>query len=503
MSGATDLLIRLLVDDSDLDKVDQSKSRFDKFSAGLDTASVASGAWLGGVAIVGAQAVEALKEIEVINAQTEQVIASTGGAANVTAAHVEALAGELEGLTATEGEAIQEGANLLLTFKNIQNGVGEGNDIFDQATASLVDMARAMDEDPVAGAVRLGKALNDPIAGLGALSKVGVQFTDDQKALVESLVESGDMMGAQKIILGELNSQFGGSGAAYMETLAGQQELLGHRFGEVTESLTAALMPTIVEFLDVANGIAIWATENTELLGFIVGAITVAAVAVLAINGAVKVFAAVQAVQTAAQLASNAAWLASPVTWIILAIIAAITLLVLAGIWLVENWDGVSEWFGNMWQGLMNGASAAVGWIGDRISDFVGFFLSIPQQIGNAFGWLGETLRNIAHTVATAIAWLWNNTFGNLSFDMPFGLGRIEFPQLVVPALAAGGIVTGPTLALIGEAGPEAVVPLSHGSGYGLDRPIVIENVIKLDRQVLAREIRKQNERDGYGGTRP
>jgi phage-related protein len=212
--------------------------------APLAVASAAIGGVIG-VAHWGKAQVEALGRIEQINTQTASVIKSTGNAANVTAEGVEALAGKLEGLTGTEAESIQEGANLLLTFKNIRNEAGAGNDIFDQTTTAMVDMARAMGTDASSGAMQLGKALNDPVAGIAALSRVGITFSEDQKTLIKSLVESGQTMEAQKIILGELNSQFGGSGAAYAQTYAGKIDLLGHAWGTFGETLFTGVMPAL------------------------------------------------------------------------------------------------------------------------------------------------------------------------------------------------------------------------------------------------------------------
>jgi hypothetical protein len=199
----------------------------------------------GAIVSWGKAQVEALGRIEQINTQTASVIKSTGNAANVTAEGVEALAGKLEGLTGTEAESIQEGANLLLTFKNIRNEAGAGNDIFDQTTTAMVDMARAMGTDASSGAMQLGKALNDPVAGIAALSRVGITFSEDQKTLIKSLVESGQTMEAQKIILNELNSQFGGSGAAYAQTYAGKIDLLGHAWGTFGETLFTGVMPAL------------------------------------------------------------------------------------------------------------------------------------------------------------------------------------------------------------------------------------------------------------------
>ena len=203
-----------------------------------------------GVALAGAGAliaknVQSLARIETINAQTAQTIKTMGNAANISAGDVENLAGKLEALTATEAESIQEGANLLLTFRNISNQAGAGNDIFNQTTAIMVDMGRALGEDAASSAIRLGKALNDPITGLTALRKVGVGFTADQEAQIKTLQNSGDMMGAQKVILAELQAQFGGSGAAFAQTFSGQLALLGHELGTVGEEATMAVMPAL------------------------------------------------------------------------------------------------------------------------------------------------------------------------------------------------------------------------------------------------------------------
>jgi Holliday junction resolvasome RuvABC DNA-binding subunit len=211
----------------------------------LGTNFAALGVALAGAGALIAKNVQSLARIESINAQTAQTISSMGNAANISAKEVEALAGQLEALTATEAESIQEGANLLLTFRNITNQAGKGNDIFSQTTAIMVDMGRALGEDASGSAIRLGKALNDPITGLTALRKVGVGFTAEQEAQIKTLQNSGDIMGAQKVILAELQAQFGGSGAAYAKTFSGQLELMGHELGTIGEEATLAVMPAL------------------------------------------------------------------------------------------------------------------------------------------------------------------------------------------------------------------------------------------------------------------
>jgi hypothetical protein len=109
----------------------------------------------------------------------------------------------------------------------------------------MVDMGVALRKGPVDTATMLGKALNDPIQGLTALRRVGVSFTEQQVEQVRVLQQSGDLMGAQKLILQELQNQYGGSGAAYAETFTGQLELMGHELGTIGEEATMAVMPAL------------------------------------------------------------------------------------------------------------------------------------------------------------------------------------------------------------------------------------------------------------------
>jgi vacuolar-type H+-ATPase subunit E/Vma4 len=109
----------------------------------------------------------------------------------------------------------------------------------------MVDMGVALKRGPVDTATMLGKALNDPIVGITALRKVGVSFTESQVEQVRALQNTGDLMSAQKLILEELQRQYGGSGAAYAATFTGQLELMGHELGTIGEEATMAVMPAL------------------------------------------------------------------------------------------------------------------------------------------------------------------------------------------------------------------------------------------------------------------
>lgn len=181
------------------------------------------------------------REAVAIGKETERVIRTTGGAANVSAAQVGDLAGRLSNLTAQDDELIQSGANLLLTFKNIKNGLGENNQIFDRATGLALDMSTVFKQDLSSSSVQLGKALDDPVKGITALSRVGVSFTAQQKEQIKALTATGDVMGAQKIILAELESQVGGAAAA-QATGAGR---MSTAWANVKEELGLRLLPVV------------------------------------------------------------------------------------------------------------------------------------------------------------------------------------------------------------------------------------------------------------------
>jgi hypothetical protein len=187
------------------------------------------------------------REAQKVGALTTQVIKSTGGAANVTAKQVGDLATAISNKVGVDDEAIQSGENMLLTFKNIRNEAGKGNDIFTQATKTTTDLAAAMaaasggELNFRSASIQMGKALNDPVKGITALSRVGVTFTDQQKAQIKALVASGNTMKAQKIILKELKSEFGGAAAA--QATAGDKARVAWK--NLEEQIGTALLPVV------------------------------------------------------------------------------------------------------------------------------------------------------------------------------------------------------------------------------------------------------------------
>ena len=215
-----------------------------------------AGVAIAGFATVLGKSVQNAAEAQRVMAQTEAVLKSTGTTANGSAQNIANLASSLQKKTAVDDEAIQSGMNLLLTFKSVQNQAGEGNDIFNQASATMLDFARATNTDASSAAIKLGKALQDPTRGITALRKSGVDFTTQQQEMIKSLVASGDLMGAQKIVLAELQAQFGGSAAAYAGTFAGQLDSLKNEMGDLSEEIGLIVIPALRELVTAFRDIA-------------------------------------------------------------------------------------------------------------------------------------------------------------------------------------------------------------------------------------------------------
>jgi hypothetical protein len=189
--------------------------------------------------------VKSLEELERVTNATEGVIKSTGSAAGVTAKEIRDMAQALEDVTTADDKVIQGGQNLLLTFTNI------GEEVFPQATKSMVDLGIAMAQGDVANAdfkasaIQIGKALNDPIKGITALTRVGVSFTEQQKEQIEAMVEAGDVAGAQTIILQELEREFGNAGKAAGQGFGADMRRFQDAVEGAQQALARGLLPLI------------------------------------------------------------------------------------------------------------------------------------------------------------------------------------------------------------------------------------------------------------------
>lgn len=481
-------------------------------------------------------------------AQLQAGIESTGNAAGVSVKGMTDLATSIQNMSGQTDDSIVKAESLLQTFTNIRN---EGpNKIFDDATLAAANMAAKMGGDASDQAIRLGKALNDPTNGMTALRKVGVAFTEDQAAQVTALQASGDMMGAQKIILGELNKEFGGSAEAAGKSLPGQLEILKRHFEDMSQGLVEQFMPTlshIVDFLgDLLDGftsVSKYVGANMNWIGPLAGTLVALGVAIYGVGIAMQVeaagglaaYVAASFPAIASTWAFTTALLANPITWIVLGVVALIGAIILLAMnwdvvvkWITDVWggfvtwitdvfnnmvlgfqiigDAISKWWNDLWSGIVNwftdmftayittvfaifngllsfftdiGRNISNWWNGmwsgmisyfqgvfTGIGDFVsGIFKGVANGILSAVNWVIDMINGVIDGINTALDGLRIASGGSIDLH----INQIGHMAL----LAEGGIVSKPTLAMIGEGRePEAVVPLSKlgdvaGKGKG------------------------------------
>ncbi len=189
-----------------------------------------------------ADSAKLLREDNVEFAKLEAIIKATGGAAGTSAQEMSDLAQSIQDATGISNTLIMTTEGMLATFKEI------GEEAFPRATQAVVDMS-AVQGELTSNTLALGKALNDPIAGVGALSRVGVKFTDQQKEQIKVLQKSGDMLGAQTIILEELEGQF--KGAA--EAAATNTKKMAASFDDLRKTLATNLEPIIQDMAGIAT----------------------------------------------------------------------------------------------------------------------------------------------------------------------------------------------------------------------------------------------------------
>lgn len=207
-------------------QVDRAADRMTRLTSAAKTA----GTVLGGVLVAGLGLyIRNTIEAEKVDAQLEARLRSTAGAAGLTKRQLDELAEATARKTTFDDEAVKSAEALLLTFTRI------GGDVFPRAIDAITDMSVAMEQDLQTSVIQVGKALNDPIQGVAALTRVGVQFSDQQKDLIEKLVETGRVADAQAVILAELETQFGGAAEAARDTLGGALQALKNAFDDLLE----------------------------------------------------------------------------------------------------------------------------------------------------------------------------------------------------------------------------------------------------------------------------
>lgn len=226
-----------------------------RLGAGSLTSVALVGAAIGGIGVAIYKSVEAAKEMQVVDKETNAILQTTGGVSNMTADSINKLAGKVQGYSGIQRTTVKGAEQLLLGFVNVRNEAGKGRDIFTRATEAAADLSKQFGTDMPANAKMLGKALQDPEKGMTMLKRAGVVLTAAQKDLITQFLAVGDVVGAQGAILDALDTSYGKVAEAYGNTLAGAIDRCKGAWHDLAVSVGNQVLPALST---VADKIASW-----------------------------------------------------------------------------------------------------------------------------------------------------------------------------------------------------------------------------------------------------
>lgn len=403
------------------------------------------------IAALGFVAVDAVKAFAEDDAAAQKLATTLE---NVTGASDKQVQSVEDFITKTSIAAAVADDELRPALDSLVRGTGDVAQAQDLLGLAL-DISAGTGKDLGAVSDALSKAYNGNFKALKSLDP----------ALAGLIAEGADA----DTVFGRLAGTFQNQASKQANTTQGKFKSMSIAIGETKESIGAALLPILDKLLPKLQSLGNFVRENTSLIVTIGAVIGTLAAAILVVNGALAVYNTIQAVtaalNTALSASFSALWVATGAV-IIIGIIAAVIALQAKFDIFGKAIDGLKVAFNAFWGvvqtvwGYIRGAFTT-GF--EFISGVVaGWYTGVRKYIDALYG--------AFKTVFNGIASLWNNTFGKLSFKVPGwvpGIGGKGFDVPDIPMLAAGGIVTGPTLAMIGEAGPEAVIPLNRFGSMG------------------------------------
>ena len=377
---------------------------------------------------------KAIKQFKQLETAGEKAQFAIKKAAVPAAAALAGLGVALVGATKAAMEDEAEQAQLALTLENVTGAtdaqVKASEDMIAQmsrasgvadselrpALASLVrgtkDISTATDalslaQDISAGSGKDLATVSDALAKAYGGNMKGLQaLSPEIKAMIKDGASLDDVMNV-------LGGTFGGAAAEAADTAAGKFKILQNSLDETKESIGAALLPVVEAVLPYLQKFADWAQDNPEAFLVIAGAI-----------GAVA----------AAIVATNIAMALNPFSLIA----AGIALLVVGLVVAYKKF----EWFST-------GVKAVVNTIIGVFEVWANSWIKVINAIIKGYN---------ALPLLPDIGFIGEIKIGRVGGDeATTASGGINIPKM-----ANGGIITnGPQLAMIGEAGPEAVIPLS------------------------------------------
>lgn len=193
-------------------------------------------------------------QLQSVQAQVDTQIQKTGGAAGVTSQHVTDMAKSIALATGNTEQYILQGEKILLTFTNIQNKGTGVNAIFDRATQVSEDLSVALGRDLVSASTAVGRALTKPSEAASQLRRVQATIPESVRQAATLLESQGKLAEAQKVILDQLEKQYGGLAAAAATPIQKMNAALSIMFNNIG----SAMAGPVTGFIDFLSSIFTW-----------------------------------------------------------------------------------------------------------------------------------------------------------------------------------------------------------------------------------------------------
>lgn len=366
----------------------------------------------------GAKSLQLFDQQQQALAQVESAVKSTAGAAGFAVEELARQAAALQSNTIFGDEEIlkQVTANLL-TFTSI------AGDEFVRTQGLVLDLSTRMGTDLTSATIQLGKALNDPVANLGALSRAGIQFSKEQKEVIKSLVETGQKAEAQRVILEELERQFGGAAEAAAAAGLGGFKQLKNSIGDLMESIGETMLPMALKITDAISGVvkAFQAmSPETKKTIVIVGGLAAALGPVIFVLGGL-----------AASISAIASFLVL-IAPLFTPVVAGVAALAAVALIIYRNWNLVTEAFFGTIDAIENLVTGSLSTLLGTVEGLFGAVaLALKGDFQSAWEALKETVSTYGADVVTEVSGFVNDVGAataplawNLMFD-PLNMGAL------------------------------------------------------------------------------
>ena len=421
------------------------ETKGEKAAFAIKKAAVPAGLALAAIGAVAFDAVKAFAEDDAAAQKLGTTLKNTTGATDAQVSAVEDFISKTSVAAAVADDELRPALDSLV------RGTGDVAKAQDLMGLAL-DISAGTGKDLGSVSDALSKAFNGNFKSLKALDPA-----------LATLIENGATTDEVFAAMGET---FSGQASTAANTTQGKMKNLGIQMGELKESIGAAVAPLAEKLIPQLLKFTTWASNNKGLIVAIGATIGILAAAIIALNAGLAIYNTIQAVtlaiNTALTTSFSALWVATGAV-VIIAIIAALIALQVKFDIFGKAIDGIKKGFLIWWDTV----KFVFGAIKSGFGELKDLGVKIFDGIGGAFkGVINAVIAGLEGGLNFAIKGL-NIILDGIDSAAGPWVNFGEIPNVKLPRLAEGGITTGPTIAMIGEKGPEAVIPLDRLGNMG------------------------------------